>query len=65
LGIFNNLNGIGVELGYQSAGLEVNFPFLFIKGDFKFEDEINKNIRILIQLLGCIQQFVVFLGLIF
>jgi hypothetical protein len=60
-GYFYNLNGIGVEFGYQSAGLEVNFPFLFFKGDFKIEEEMNKSF--LIHLLGCIQQFVVFSGI--
>lgn len=60
-GYFYNLNGIGLELGYQSAGLEVNFPFLFFNGDFKIEDEMNTNF--FMHLIKCVQQFVVFSGI--
>jgi hypothetical protein len=60
-GYFYNFDGLGLEIGYQSAGLKITIPFVILKPDFNSDDELKKSLSE--SLLKFSQQFIIFIGL--
>lgn len=42
-GYFCNFDGVGLELGYRSGGIEINLPIKLFQGEFNLEEESNKS----------------------
>ena len=40
-GYFSNIDGIGLELGYRTGGIDFTFPLLFLLSDLDVEKEMN------------------------
>jgi hypothetical protein len=40
-GYFTNIDGVGLELGYRTGGIDFTFPLLFLLSDLDVETEIN------------------------